>query len=667
MPTPATLVELLERRAVDAPNQGYRYLRDLAVVDSTTYAQLAQSARGIATAMVGAGVRVGDPVLLLFVPGLDFVKALFGCFCAGAAAVPAYPPNPGRIKRSLARLRSVVQSCSPRVVLGSPEICSAAAAIIEHIPELADARWINVAALDTEFGDWRGPVVAPTDLAIIQYTSGSTGEPKGVLITHDNVLHNQRLIGQAFQSRPSEDVVVSWLPVYHDMGLIGSTIHPAFLGSDCVMMAPLEFLQSPFKWLSAISSYGGTVAGAPNFAFELCTQKVSDEQLASLDLSRWRLAYCGAEPINIGTLERFAARFAACGFRRSAFLPCYGLAEATLIVSGAWRSQGFVSSQVDVDGYRNEQLIASAEGGQSLVGSGPVVGDQEVLIVADGMRRSQGEVGEIWVRGGSVGQGYFGLPERSKETFGATLADGSGPFLRTGDLGAFGADDELYVVGRIKDLLIIRGLNYYPSDIEQSLEATVPNIRKGSSVAFTLDDTGDGLAVLFEYDARASRENVDWDALVTNAISAVGSDHDLAVRSVMVAVAGEVPKTSSGKIRRSETRRRALADELKLHYRWDAQLAVTAEEPEAGRSAEEIAEFIAEWLSRALGRAIEHDALFEEIGLDSLESVLLTDALGAEMDRELSPTLAFDYPTIRLLAAHLAGTLGKECETAKTS
>jgi len=660
--SPRTLFDLLQGRASDSPEKGFRFTRDAAVTDSLTFAGLDRAARAIAAALVEGGAARGAPALLLFPPGLDFVKALFGCFYAGVAAVPAYPPNPGRIKRSMARLGGIVRSCAPRIVLCTSELRGTADAMVSHVPELQDATWIEIDALRTDPDGWRPLPLAPDDLAIIQYTSGSTGEPRGVMVTHGNILHNQQLIAEAFGSREGAEVVVSWLPVYHDMGLIGTTIHPVYLGGECVMLAPLEFLQSPYKWLAAISKFGGTMAGAPNFAYDLCTRKISDEQLSSLDLSSWRVAFCGAEPVHKETLERFATRFSQCGFRRSAFLPCYGLAEATLIVSGASRPEGFVASAVDVAAYRAARLTASRGEGPSVVGCGPAVGGQQLLVVTDGAPRAPGEVGEIWVRGDSVGRGYFNDPAQSRETFEARLADGSGPFLRTGDLGALDSDGELYVVGRLKDLLIVRGLNYYPQDIERSLEAALPAARQGCSVAFAVEEgDGESLGVLLEYDPRASRVEVDWNAAVEAVRTAIAADHDLAVRTVLIAAAGEVPKTSSGKVRRNETRRRILAGEVKLHHRWDsAAAAAPIPSKLTGRGEQEIAEFIASWLSRALGRAVGVDAVFEEVGLDSLDAVRLTQAVGRELGRELSPTLAMDFPTIGLLAGHLASSLRRE-------
>ncbi|HVQ09445.1 MAG TPA: AMP-binding protein [Allosphingosinicella sp.] len=661
MQAPQTLFDLLRQRASDSPGRGFRFTRDLFVTESLTYAELDQASRSVAAAIAEAKAGPGAPVLLLFAPGLDFIKALFGCFYAGVAAVPAYPPNPGRIKRSMARLRAIVQSCSPRFIVSSSDICGTAEAIISHVPELQSATWIAIDGRHTDPSNWRPPTLKPDDLAILQYTSGSTGEPRGVMVTHGNILHNQGLIGQAFASRAREDVVVSWLPVYHDMGLIGTTIHPVFLGCECVLLAPLEFLQSPYRWLAAISTYAGTVAGAPNFAYDLCARKISDEQLSSLDLSSWRVAFCGAEPVYKETLERFVERFSPRGFRRSAFLPCYGLAEATLIVSGASRPEGFIASAVDVDAYRNARLVASRDGSQSVIGCGPVLGDQQLLIVAEDKPCAQGGVGEIWLRGDSVGRGYFNDSAQSREIFEGRLADGTGPFLRTGDLGALGTDGELYIVGRIKDLLIVRGLNYHPQDIERSIEAALPAARQGCSVAFAVDGSaGEDLAVLLEYDPRASRGGVDWNAAVEAVRTAIAADHDLAVRTVLIAVAGEVPKTSSGKVRRNETRRRVLAGEVKLLHRWEAVVADPMPSKQIGHSQDDIADYIAMWLSRALGRAVGADAVFEEVGLDSLDAVRLTQALGKELGRELSATLAMDFPTIDLLAGHLASSLRRD-------
>lgn len=663
MYTPPTLSDLLQLRASDMPKRGFTFTRDLTVADTLTYAELDRTARSIAAALAGAGARRGSPVLLLFAPGLEQVKALFGCFLAGAVAVPAYPPNPARMNGTFARLRSIVQGCSPTIVVGLSDICAEAATICAHIPSLQAATWIAIDTIPDGAGAWQPPDVVADDLAIIQYTSGSTGDPRGVMITHGNVLHNQHLIAEAFQSRVAEDVIVSWLPVYHDMGLIGSTIHPVYLGCDCVMMSPLEFLQSPYRWLAAIARHGGTVAGAPNFAYDLCAQKVSDEQLATLDLSSWRLAFCGAEPVRRQTLDRFAERFRPSGFRRSSLLPCYGLAEATLIVSGTLRTDGFVAVPAEAVGKWDEILSRPADGARSLVGCGRIVGGQDVRIVADGRPCPPGEVGEIWVRGDSVGRGYFRDPALSREIFGATLADGTGPFLRTGDLGRLADDGELFVMGRLKDVLIIRGVNHYPQDIERSAEAAAPDARPGCSVAFTVDGpAGEEAAVLLECDSRARRRGIDWAAMTDAVRTRIAVDQDLSVRVVLFVAAGEVPKTSSGKLRRNETRRMVLAGEFEVLHRSEIGEAEPFVVQPTDYSAEQLAEFIAAWLSRTLGREVGIDTPFDNIGLDSLEMVLLVDALGKELGQELSAVLVLDFPTIRLLAGHLASESGVSAE-----
>jgi acyl-CoA synthetase (AMP-forming)/AMP-acid ligase II/acyl carrier protein len=447
------------------------------------------------------------------------------------------------------------------------------------------------------------------------------------------------------------------------MGLIGKVLQPLWMGGSCAMMSPLDFLTSPRRWLAAISEYRATTSGAPNFAYDLCVRKIGGAQLEGIDLSSWRVAFCGAEPVRRATLERFADHFARSGFSRAAFLPCYGLAEASLIVSGRSRPDGFVSMQVDEQALRTEGIVRPATvDGRPLVGCGPVVGDQEIAIVKDGARCPSGTVGEIWVRGGSVGRGYLGKPEETEATFKARLSDGTGPFLRTGDLGALGADGELYVVGRVKDMLIVRGLNYYPHDIEATIESAWPGLRPGCSPVFAIEgENGDEIAAVTEYDARRAREGVAWDTVVDAIRSAVGTEHDLAIRTLVIVAAGQVPKTPSGKVQRAATRNMLSAGELDVLHRRDAPAATLEAEPVSDaplRTKEEIVAFMTSWLSEALGQAVGPTAEWASIGLDSLDIVRMMETLAERLGRDVDPALALDYPSVDTLAARLADGAG---------
>jgi acyl-CoA synthetase (AMP-forming)/AMP-acid ligase II/acyl carrier protein len=656
----ATLTDLLRARAEDAATEGFRFLRDGAVVDRFTYLELDRAARSIAARLQAAGVRRGEPVLLLYAPGLELVRALFGCCYAGAMAVPVYPPNPARLARTLPRLRAIARDVQAKLALTSADIRAAAAMMLPLAPELASTTWLATDEGDAAEDAWRPVSATADDVAILQYTSGSTREPRGVALTHANVLHNQRLIQEGFAHAPGpHNVVVSWLPVYHDMGLIGMTLQPIYLGGSCVQMAPMEFLRTPVRWLAAISEARATTSGAPNFAFELCTRKLTDEQIAQLDLSSWRVAYCGAEPIRKDTLDRFAARMERGGFRRSALLPCYGLAEATLIVSGTSRPEGAVGLDVDAAALRAGRAVAGGVHATTLVGCGRVLGEQEVAIVADGARRGANEVGEIWIRGGSVARGYWGHPDDA--AFGATLSDGDGPFLRTGDLGFLDPLGELFVVGRVKDLVIVRGVNYYPHDLEAVAEAAWPGLRPGCAAAFALDGDGaEEVAVVCEYDASAAKEGVRWDVITGAVRAAIAIELELAVHAVVIVAPGQVPKTPSGKVQRGEARRRFLAGELEVLHVGTASAGQAIEvAAHALESAEDIARFITSWLSERLQRAVHADEDFAMVGLDSLDGVRMLDALGELLGCELNAILTLDYPSAASLAEHLASRRGR--------
>ncbi|HET9212138.1 MAG TPA: proline iminopeptidase-family hydrolase, partial [Thermoanaerobaculia bacterium] len=454
---PATLIDLLRARAGEKGGAPlYTFLADGEAEEATlSYGGLDRRARAIGARLQQAGAA-GERALLLYPPGLDFIAAFFGCLYAGAVAVPAYPPRAGRTQP---RLRAIAGDARPRLVLTTAAIAAKAAELSEQIPELAGAEWIATESLDSSAAErWTPPSLGPGTLAFLQYTSGSTAAPKGVMVTHANLLHNERLIGAAF-GMDEESVVVGWLPLYHDMGLIGNVLQPLHAGGRCVLMSPVAFLQRPMRWLEAVSRYRGTVSGGPNFAYELCLRKAAPEALSRLDLSSWRVAYNGAEPVRASTLERFAEAFAPCGFRAEALYPCYGLAEATLFVTGG-------------HGARVEkERVSCGSAWQRIVTVDPETGEER-------------PEGEVWISGPSVARGYWENEEATARDFHAFLPTGEGPFLRTGDLG-FLSGGELYVTGRLKDLIILRGRNHYPQDVELTAERSHPDLHPGGGAAFS--------------------------------------------------------------------------------------------------------------------------------------------------------------------------------------
>lgn len=559
-PASATVAGLLGYRAQHQPQQlAFTFLPDGDEPPvSLTYCELEQQSRVIAAQLLALGLR-GERALLLYPPGLDYLTAFFGCLYAGVVAVPAYPP---RNQRNTPRILAVVSDAQAAIALTTSTIRSKVQALLAKTTLLAGLRWLSTddpcPAIST---DWQAPAIHPDTLAFLQYTSGSTGKPKGVILTHANLLHNAtvtyRLMAHSTASR-----FVSWLPTYHDMGLIGGILQPLYGGFPCFLMAPASFLQRPYRWLQAISTHRGTTSGGPNFAYELCLRKVTPEQRQTLDLSCWTVAFNGAEPMRAETLERFTATFADCGFRSEAFYPCYGLAEATLMVSGS--AAAALPRVVPVQPAalaRHRVLEADTPAASTrLVGCGQAVPQQEIVTVRpDFSRCSPKEIGEIWVSGPSVGQGYWNRPTETAQTFCAYLVTGEGPFLRTGDLG-FLREGELVVTGRVKDLIILRGRNLYPQDIELTAERSHPSLRTGSGAAFTVDVSDEVRLVVvqeLEFRHRPAPEQV------SQAIRRViAQDHEVQVYAVVLVKPGTIPKTSSGKIQRRACRTQFLAGEL---------------------------------------------------------------------------------------------------------
>lgn len=550
-----TVVSLLRWRAERQPDQlAYRFLRDGERDEARlSYAELDQGARAVAARLVESGA-VGERAILLYPPGLEYITAFFGCLYAGTVAVPAYPPNPARLERSRGRLGAIVRDARPLVTLTTAGSINAIRVLTETHAESALPPLVPTDEIPPELASsWRPPAIDAGSAAFFQYTSGSTATPRGVVLSHGNLMHNSGLIRRFF-GNSSETRAVAWLPPYHDMGLIGGIIQPLYGGFPITLMSPTDFLQRPFRWLDAVSRFSATTSGGPNFAYDLCVRKTSAADRAKLDLSDWRVAFNGAEPIRPETLEHFAAAFEPSGFRSEAFHPCYGLAEATLIVTGGVPWSAGVTGTSGTDARRQGRVPEREDPptAERFVSCGRAAADQRVVI-ADPVTRQHcapGQVGEIWLAGPSVAQSYWSRPELSQQVFQGRLTDtGDGPFLRTGDLG-FVRDGELYVTGRLKDLIIVRGRNHYPQDIESTAERSHPALRPGCGAAFTVPDGGqERLVVAWELAARAGE--VDGEEVARAVRSAVAHEHDVQVRTVVLLSPGGIQKTSSGKVQRS--------------------------------------------------------------------------------------------------------------------
>lgn len=552
----STLVTLLQQRATQLPEHIVfsSWAEDEAAQTRWTYRELDQRARVIA-AQLQAWQAAGKQVLILYPPGLDYVAAFFGCLYAGAVAVPAYPP---RLNRPMPRLQTIVADAQVTLALTTDHILTSLESRFDHLPELRGLHWLATDRLtDLRAADWLAPAITPDSLAFLQYTSGSTATPKGVMLTHGNLLHNLAAIQRCFETTTAARGVF-WLPLYHDMGLIGGMLETVYCGGASVLMSPVDFLQRPLRWLRTISQTRATISGGPNFAFDLCADKITPEERATLDLSSWQLAFSGAEPIRAETLERFAAAFAPCGFRREAFYPCYGLAEGTLIVSGGARAEPPIVKSFNIGALQQRRVIEEPIGStmaRSLVSCGRTVLDQNIVIAHPEHLTpcAPGEIGEIWVSGPSVAQGYWNNPTVSAQTFQAQLADsGRGPFLRTGDLG-FLHHGELFVTSRLKDLIIIRGRNHYPQDIELTVEQSHSVLRLAGGAAFSVDVNGEERLVVVQEVERHYR-NADLNEVMQTIRAAVAREHELQVYAVVLIKTGSVPKTSSGKIQRGACR-----------------------------------------------------------------------------------------------------------------
>lgn len=583
------LVQLLRWRALHQPaKRAYTYLLDGEKQEvHLTYDELDRQARAIAAELQARGAK-GERALLLFPPGLAYIAAFFGCLYAEVIAVPAYPP---RNSHHQARLQSIAADAQARFALTEASLLlkrlsgakqSQAQDFAHDLRDLSTLEWIATDALSAGQADaWQEPPITTDTLAFLQYTSGSTSTPKGVMVSHANILHNERAIQSRFQTT-EQSIFISWLPPYHDMGLIAGILHPFYVGFPGILLSPLHVLQSPVRWLQALSHYRGTISGGPNFAYDLCVDKIAPERHKEFDLSSWSVAFNGAEPVRHTTLDRFAATFASCGFRRQALYPCYGLAEATLMTSGGLLTAPPVVTSVNKNALQRsivEEFPGEGEESQTVVGCGQTIPDQKILIVhPDSLLPClPQQIGEIWVSGPSVAQGYWNKPEETTQTFRASpSASSQGTFLRTGDLG-FLHKDELFVTGRLKDLIIIRGNNHYPQDIELTVEHSHPALRPGCGAALGIERDEEERLVIVQEVERQSLRSLDVEEVGKAIRKAVSEQHGLHISAIVLIKTGSIPKTSSGKIQRQACRAGFLDQSLRIVGMWTSPLFDSSE------------------------------------------------------------------------------------------
>jgi acyl-CoA synthetase (AMP-forming)/AMP-acid ligase II/acyl carrier protein len=715
------MIELLTGQAADQPDAtAYAFLDDRDGITQISFGELDRRARVIA-ARLQLELSPGGRALLVYPAGLEFISAFFGCLYAGVIAVPATYPKP---KRPMPRLQRIALDCDAHIAL------STAQTLTTLDPDLlsADAatnQWIATDELNSDLAEmWQPPQIDKGDLAFLQYTSGSTSDPKGVMVSHANLLDNLECIRQAFGIGETEEdrasaTGVFWLPAYHDMGLIGGILTPLYMGGRSVLMSPTAFLQRPMRWLQAIHDYRATISGAPNFAYEYCVRRTSPEERASLDLNCWRLAFCGAEPIRAETLQHFANAFGNAGFQLRSFYPCYGLAECTLLAAGPnYREEPRI---LPVNrAALAEHRVAPACGEpdamiQRLVGCGSPVNGHTIVIVnpETAIEVDDNEVGEILIQGPSLSQGYWNSPQETEQVFGAHVEGRIGEFLRTGDLGFF-RDGELFVTGRVKDVIIIRGRNHYPQDIEQSAEEAHQAVLPGAAFALT-DESGERLVVVHQIDRQF--RGADHQQIVQTIRRAIVEQHELDPYAIVLIRQTSLPITSSGKVQRTLCRDQYLAGELKVIHAWtnpamqktdaprqtaNGHVAVDVHQdgismrrdkmreqaPESqrdfrssgsrparktsqrtrfqlsgssaldvDRAAEQIEEWLLKWLVARLSMDpadLSRDRPFAEFGVDSLTAVELSQELEDEFGVPLSAVVAWNYPTPAALARYLA-------------
>lgn len=680
------LVDMALQQAQNRPDAtASTFLTDNGQIgDSQTFLGLDSNARKVAMELVNKGLA-GRNVLLLYPPGIDYIRAFFGCLYAGCVPVPAYPPVGSK---DLVRLQKVAQDCQAGAVLSNTTLAPMIENWISNLSYQIDLPCIAtdpllLRTLDSGFTPHQAQ---SDDVAFLQYTSGSTGHPKGVEVSHGNLLANFKQIlcgffnGNTLVDQLSDLKVVIWLPPFHDMGLIGGVLTPIFAGAHVSLMSPLTFLKRPLLWLQTISQQQAHVSGGPNFAYQYCVRKVSEEQAETLDLSNWQVAFNGAEPVQTSALTEFAERFRVSGFQSNAYLPCYGLAEACLFVAGSPSGRGAKVLRAKLDrleqGRYEPSLTTPSNNVTELVSSGVVAIGTEVRIVNPQTLRQckQGEVGEIWINGPSIAKGYWEKPQFSASVFRATIAndDSQTAYLRSGDLGLMW-ENELFVTGRIKEVIILSGRNHYPQDIEQTLQESNPTFRKGNGAAFSITENGKEQLVIIQEVNRAGGDQTDYRLLAAEGARAITARHGVTPMALILMSGSAIPKTSSGKIQRSEARQMYQEGNFAPVYLWKSSTIEsnqpTPENPTADNTSE--CHFdtdwhatlycdVQTWVASKLDIEPHHidlDVTFSELGVDSVESVELIDRLQDRIERVIPAIELLRYPTVKALIEHFANEL----------
>lgn len=661
-----TFTELLDARIQAHPERlAYHYL-DGTTTQTLTYGELGTEIYRYAS-MLQEHNLFNERVLLIYPVGLEFMFAFYGCMLSGTIAIPASEPRRHKLDKSdLNRLLSIVKDSRPKAILTTAAIRDVMQSqLIDHLPDKT-LLWLTEEIFSVGDPDrYQRSILKPDHLTFLQYTSGSTGSPKGVMISHRNLMANEAMLAECFGNGP-DTVIVSWLPLFHDMGLICNMLQASYLGVPGIHMPPSAFIRQPILWLRAITEYGGTFSGGPNFAYDLCVRRIRDSRKSELDLRSWKAALNGSEPVRQSTLEAFAKAFASCGFNPKAMNPCYGLAEATVYASGYAKGTGYGLEYLRSTALAEDHLVRTAnpEEGVPIVGCGFAVRGGRIRIVNPTTRKrcNADEVGEIWVHGNHIGQGYWEKPDVSRAIFRAQLQDSedTDTYLRTGDLG-FMRGEELFFTGRLKELIIIHGHNFYPQDIERTVEEAHPALRPHCGAAFSVNvHDQERLVVVFEV-LRKFRD-IHFEDVFQTVRTAIAEAHDLPTHAIVLIHPKTMPKTTSGKLQRRGCRAQYLDGSLSVLAQWQAPQA----DPQQTSNAEPIHDLlnidqIAKSILLAIAElthipvhSIEPETPFIDLGLDSVGAITLMSMLSEQLHLELPPTLVYDYPNSAKLAACLA-------------
>ena len=651
-----SLVEIISKRVVAQPNHVvYKYLGDgINETEQFTFSEIDRVARSIAGEL-SKKLNKGDRVLLLFPQGLQYIAALYGCFYGGFVAIPAYPP---RRNRKMDRINAIIEDSGAAAGLVTDEVFATIERNFSEDELLTNMAWLKYEEISTNTAP--PPLTAlpkPDDVAFIQYTSGSTGNPKGVMITHENIIYNSDYIRRSFGF--SRDTVgMNWLPIFHDMGLIGGIFQAAFLGLINIGMPPVAFLKNPLNWLKAIDKYKATTGGGPNFSYDYCVQKIKPEEAEGLDLSSIKNFYCGGEPVRKKTFERFPEAFSGTKVRTNQMFAVYGMAETTLIVTGGNPGTEPHFVRVDQEALSNNRLVfvTGKERGIDLVSNGHVWMDTEVAIVNQETfeKADENSIGEVWIKGPTVAKGYWNKPEETRRTFKAYMKNNDGPWLRSGDLG-FIFNDELYITGRLKDLIIIRGVNYYPNDIEYSVQNSHEAFKPNSGAAFSVQVEGVEKLIIVQELERSFLRNTDFDELMASIRKVVADEHELEVYAIVLIRTGSIPLTSSGKIQRRQTRYEYLTNKLNVVARWqlENEEAESVEHHLIVPTEEGIKNWLVEWImanQHFKREEIDLNTPITSYGIDSLAAVTLEQEISTRFGFQWHVSYFMLNPTINKLA-----------------